>query len=103
MNKQIIYKIPYISGPMMRPQHSMYLQHSAGGGMGGPRSMGSYGAMGGMGPQRPPNVQVNPDGMPMGSQQEWRHMMMSQQQSMTFNVQSGGGVHMRQGGFNGGE
>lgn len=60
--------------------------------------------MGGMGPQRPPNVQVNPDGMPMGSQQEWRHMMMSQQQSMTFNVQSGGGgVHMRQGGFNGGE
>ncbi|XP_055706322.1 neurogenic protein mastermind isoform X2 [Phlebotomus papatasi] len=63
------------SGPMMRPQHSMYMQHPN---HGGPRTMGPYG-------QRPPNVQVGPEGMPMGSQQEWRHIFMSQQQNMNFN------------------
>lgn len=59
----------------MRPQHSMYMQHPN---HGGPRTMGPYG-------QRPPNVQVGPEGMPMGSQQEWRHIFMSQQQNMNFN------------------
>ncbi|XP_059608449.1 neurogenic protein mastermind isoform X2 [Phlebotomus argentipes] len=63
------------SGPMMRPQHSMYMQHPN---HGGPRAMAPYG-------QRPPNVQVGPEGMPMGSQQEWRHIFMSQQQNMNFN------------------
>lgn len=89
---------------MMRPQHSMYLQHSAAGGhAGGPRSaMSASGPYGGGpmgGPQRPPNVQVTPEGMPIGSQQEWRHMLMSQQQSMSFNSQSTG-ASMRQSGFN---
>lgn len=63
----------------MRPQHSMYIQHP---GHGGPPQRLSYGPPMG---QRPPNVQVNPEGMPMGSQQEWRQMLMSQQQSMSFN------------------
>ncbi|GAB0090178.1 Neurogenic protein mastermind [Sergentomyia squamirostris] len=64
------------SGPMMRPQHSMYMQHPN---HAGPRAIGGpYG-------QRPPNVQVGPEGMPMGSQQEWRHIFMSQQQNMNFN------------------
>lgn len=71
------------TGPMMRPQHSMYMQHP---GHGGQQRM-PYGPVG-MG-QRPPNVQVNPDGMPMSSQQEWRQMLMSQQQSMNFNGGSG--------------
>lgn len=63
----------------MRPQQSMYMQSP---GHGGPRSMNSY--VGGMGPQRPPNVQVGPEGMSMGSQQEWRNMMMPQHQNMNF-------------------
>ena len=91
----------------MRPQHSMYMQHSGGGHPGGPRNAmgaggpGPYGGpMGGSinGPQRPPNVQVNPEGMPSGSQQEWRHMML-QQQNMSFGGQNAGGP-MRQQGFN---
>ncbi|CAD7088880.1 unnamed protein product [Hermetia illucens] len=95
------------SGPMMRPQHSMFMQHSAAGHVGGPRNalgagvpFGASGPMGG--PQRPPNVQVNPEGMPIGSQQEWRHIMMSQQQNMSFNSQGGGGPQMRQNAFNAG-
>lgn len=91
----------------MRPQHSMFMQHSAAGHVGGPRNalgagvpFGASGPMGG--PQRPPNVQVNPEGMPIGSQQEWRHIMMSQQQNMSFNSQGGGGPQMRQNAFNAG-
>lgn len=92
---------------MMRPQHSMYMQHS---GAGGPRSNLPYGGpMGPGGPQhRPPNVQVSSDGMPIGSQQEWRQMMMSQQQQqMGFGPGGAGGPPggpMRQGpaGFQGG-
>lgn len=68
----------------MRPQHSMYMQHPS---HGVPQRMGvPYGPP--MGGQRPPNVQVGPEGMPMGSQQEWRHILMSQQQNINFN--SGG-------------
>ena len=68
----------------MRAQHSMYMQHPS---HGGPQRMSAapYGPSMG---QRPPNVQVGPEGMPMGSQ-EWRHIIMSQQQSMNFN---GGGM-----------
>jgi mastermind len=66
----------------MRPQHAMYMQHPS---HGGPR-----GAMGYGGAQRPPNVQVGPEGMPMGSQQEWRHLLMQQQQSMNFGGGAGG-------------
>lgn len=102
MKNKIIIFLSVLQGPMMRPQHSMYMQHSAG----GPRSaMGAYGGpMGPGGPQRPPNVQVAPDGMPMGSQQEWRHMMMQQQQ-MGFSGGPGPGGPMRQGagGFNSGK
>lgn len=69
---------------MMRPQHSMYMQHPGHGG--GQRMSGPFGPGG----QRPPNVQVGPEGpMPMGSQQEWRHLLMSQQQNMSF---SGNGM-----------
>lgn len=65
----------------MRPQHPMYMQHP---GHGVPQRLGgAYGSS--VGGQRPPNVQVGPEGMPMGSQQEWRHMLMSQQQNMSFN------------------
>lgn len=82
----------------MRPQHGMYMHHSS---MGGGRSMNAqYGSMGGgggvsgagMAMQRPPNVQVGPEGMPMASQQEWRHMMMTQQQSMSFSGPGGSGM-----------
>lgn len=82
-------------------QHSMYMQQQQQhpGGAGGPQRM-PYGGGGGgnagpisgpvgmSGGQRPPNVQVNPDGMPIGSQQEWRQMMMSQQQTINFNNNS---------------
>ncbi|XP_049317274.1 neurogenic protein mastermind isoform X3 [Bactrocera dorsalis] len=87
------------SGPMMRPQHAMYMQHSA---VAGSRSsMGVFnGPMGTQ--QRPPNVQVTPDGMPMGSQQEWRHMMMSQQQQMSFGGGPGGPMRQGAGSFGGG-
>lgn len=64
----------------MRPQHSMYMQHPAH--QGGQRMGGPFGPGGG---QRPPNVQVGPEGMPMGSQQEWRHLLMTQQQNMSYN------------------
>lgn len=51
------------------------------------------------GGQRPPNVQVGPEGMPMSSQanQEWRQLLMQQQQNMSFN-NSGG--NMRPNNFN---
>jgi len=90
----------------------MYMQQHGGAG-GGPRSGmgvpyggGAGGPMGGpQQQQRPPNVQVTPDGMPMGSQQEWRHMMMTQQQTQMGFGGPGPGGPMRQGpgGFNGGE
>lgn len=80
----------------------MYMQQQQQhpGGVGGPQRMpyvGGGGGIGmGVGGQRPPNVQVNPDGIPLGSQQEWRQMMMSQQQNMNFNggngVGGGGGA-----------
>lgn len=63
---------------MMRPQHSMYMQH------GNPQRMAQYGQNIG---QRPANMQVTPDGMPMNS--DWRHTIMSQQQNMTFNSNGG--------------
>ncbi|XP_011184641.2 neurogenic protein mastermind isoform X2 [Zeugodacus cucurbitae] len=87
------------SGPMMRPQHAMYMQHS---GVGGSRStMGTFsGPMGTQ--QRPPNVQVTPDGLPMGSQQEWRHMMISQQQHINFGAGPGGPMRQGTGTFSGG-
>lgn len=66
------------------PQRMPYV--GGGGGNVGPIGMGVGGG------QRPPNVQVNPDGMPIGSQQEWRQMMMSQQQNMNFNGGNGGGI-----------
>ena len=69
----------------MRPPHSMYMQHPSHVGP-GQRLNGPYVGPG-MG-QSPPNVQVNPEGIPMGSQQEWRHMVM-QQQSMNFNGNPG--------------
>lgn len=69
----------------------MYMHHS---GMGVGRGMnGQYGMGGGMGPQRPPNVQVGPEGLPMtASQQEWRHMVMNQHQNMSFSGPGGGGM-----------
>jgi hypothetical protein len=53
--------------------------------------------------QRPPNVSIGPEGLNIGGRvgagpgpgvgsQEWRHMVMSQQQSMAFSQQMGGGV-----------
>lgn len=66
--------IAIFSGPVMRGHNpSMFMQH------GGPRQMnaGTF--------QRPPNMQVVPDAMTMGTQQEWRQVMMQQQQSMSFN------------------
>lgn len=73
----------------MRGQHPMYMQQ---------RSM-NVAASGYTGGQRPPNVQVGPEGMPMGSQanQEWRQLLMQQQQNMSFN-NSGG--NMRSNSFN---
>lgn len=64
---------------MTRPQHSMYMQHSN---HNNPQRLNApYGPNMG---QRTPNVQVGPEGMPMGAQ-EWRHLVMTQQQSMNFN------------------
>lgn len=84
----------------MRPQHAMYMQHS---GAGSSRStIGAFNAPMGT-QQRPPNVQVTADGMPMGSQQEWRHMMMSQQQQMAFGVGPGGPMRQGTGSFGGGK
>jgi hypothetical protein len=66
----------------------------------GPRGMGvGYGpnSMNQTNPQRPPNMQVAPDGMTI-QQQEWRHLMMTQQQqNMNF-----GGNTMNRNNFNGG-
>lgn len=84
---------------MMRGHNpAMFMQH---GGAGGPRQMGQSA---GFGPQRPPNVQVGPEGMPMGSSQEWRQLIMQQQQSMNFTGNtSGGGMRpgFNQGGHQG--
>lgn len=63
------------------------MQYMHSGHAGAQRMNAPYGA-GGMGGQRPPNVQVGPEGMPMGPQ-EWRQYSMSQQQNMNF---SGGNV-----------
>uniref|UniRef100_A0A336LQF4 CSON000975 protein n=1 Tax=Culicoides sonorensis TaxID=179676 RepID=A0A336LQF4_CULSO len=77
------------SGPMMRSQHPMYMQQ---------RSM-NVSAGGYAGGQRPPNVQVGQEGMPMGAQanQEWRQLLMQQQQNMSFNNNAG---NMRPNNFN---
>ncbi|XP_063697315.1 neurogenic protein mastermind [Culicoides brevitarsis] len=79
------------SGPMMRGQHPMYMQQ---------RSM-NVAASGYAGAQRPPNVQVGPEGMPMSSQanQEWRQLLMQQQQNMSFN-NSGGNMRPNPNTFN---
>ncbi|KAK6637543.1 hypothetical protein RUM44_007965 [Polyplax serrata] len=73
--------MPPSAGPMMRPQHTT-------GGtvfMGGP-TMTRNMAPGYLPRQRPPNVSVGPDGMPMSNRSgvEWRHILMSQQQNMGF-------------------
>lgn len=110
------------SGPMMRAQGPMMA------GPGGYQQAAPPQAMN-MGPraaytmarhQRPPNVSIGPEGLNIGGRvgagpgpgvgsQEWRHMMMSQQQSMAFSQQMGGGVshpqqqaqqQMRPGNFN---
>lgn len=71
-----------IQGPMMRAPHmQQYMQHS---GHGGAQRMNAPYGSGSMGGQRPPNVQIGPDGMPMNAQ-EWRQLVMSQQQTMNFN------------------
>lgn len=72
---------------MMRSQHPMYMQQ---------RSM-NVAASGYAGGQRPPNVQVGPEGMPMSSNQEWRQLLMQQQQNMSFNSSGG---NMRTNNFN---
>lgn len=61
-----------------------YMQHSGHVGPGGQRMNAPYGPgnMPNAG-QRPPNVQVGPDGMPMN--QEWRQFVISQQQNISFN------------------
>lgn len=70
------------AGPMMRPQHA------AGGTvfMGNPTMARNLAPAGYMPRQRPPNVSVGPDGMPMSNRggAEWRHILMSQQQNMGF-------------------
>lgn len=68
----------------MRNQHPMYMQQHA-----GTRTMNVVGGNYSTGSQRPPNVQVVPESMPMGSQQEWRQLLMQQQQSMSFNSSGG--------------
>lgn len=65
----------------MRAQHMQYMQHPS---HGGPQRMSTPYGPGGMGGQRPPNVQVGPEGMPMGSP-DWRQFAMTQQQSISFN------------------
>lgn len=67
--------IETIPGPMMRAHNPMFMQH------GGPRQMGAPGF------QRAQNMVV-PE-MSMGSQQEWRQVMIQQQQSMSFNSSQG--------------
>lgn len=68
---------------MMRGNNPMFMQHN-------PRQMNP-------GFQRPPNMaSVTPDSMPMTAQQEWRQVMLQQQQqNMGFNTGPGSG-NMRQ-------
>lgn len=78
------FNIVFLTGPVIRQQLPMYMQHNPTHSV--PQRMSTP-----FGPgmaQRPPNVQVGPEGMPMGSQ-EWRHMVMSQQQNLNYNNNSG--------------
>jgi len=91
------------SGPMMRAQGPMM---GAGGYQQAPQMvMGARSPYNVARHQRPPNVSVGPEGLNIGSRvaagvptgggghnQEWRHMMMSQQQSMSYP----GGMHPQQ-------
>jgi len=88
------------SGPMMRAQGPMM---GAGGYQQPPQMvMGARSPYNVARHQRPPNVSVGPEGLNIGGRgvptagpannQEWRHMMMSQQQSMSFNP----GMHPQQ-------
>lgn len=70
------------SGPMMRPQHtSVGTVYMGNPGMNRGLAPGNYVAR-----QRPPNVQVGPEGLPMSNRggAEWRHIVMSQQQNVGF-------------------
>jgi len=90
-------------GPMMRPQQQQQQQqqalHGGGGNMylGGPtgvmqhqhRMAGTYVTPGARNNQRPPNVSIGPDGINIGGRgsAEWRHLLLSQQQSAVFGTQ----------------
>ncbi|XP_049938770.1 neurogenic protein mastermind-like [Schistocerca serialis cubense] len=115
------------SGPMMRPQMvgGGYLQQQqamAGLGVGvgvgvgvglgvGPHRYGGPQAQGAPPPQqqrqqRPPNVSVGPD-TGLGARQDWRHLLVSQQQSAVFRNGAGSAAafqqqqqqHLHQGSF----
>lgn len=97
----------FFAGPMMRPQMAQQQQqqalHAAGGNMymggGGMAAIGSMHQMHQRlgyprtNNQRPPNVSVGPpDGLGnsiagRGAQQEWRHVLMQQQQQQGFQAQ----------------
>lgn len=66
----------YIGGPTGVVQH----QH---------RMAGTYVTPGGRNTQRPPNVSIGPDGINIGGRgsAEWRHLLLSQQQSAVFGAQ----------------
>jgi len=87
-------------GPMMRPQQQQQQALHGGGGnmyLGGPtgvmqhqhRMAGTYVTPGGRNNQRPPNVSIGPDGINIGGRgsAEWRHLLLSQQQSAVFGTQ----------------
>jgi len=95
------------TGPMMRPQMAQQQQQQALHAAGGNMYMGGGGmaAIGGMhqmhqrlgyprtNNQRPPNVSVGPpDGLGniagRGAQQEWRHVLMQQQQGFQAQMRS---------------
>lgn len=66
----------YLGGPTGVMQH----QH---------RMAGTYVTPGGRNNQRPPNVSIGPDGINIGGRgsAEWRHLLLSQQQSAVFGAQ----------------
>jgi hypothetical protein len=66
----------YLGGPTGVVQH----QH---------RMAGTYVTAGGRNNQRPPNVSIGPDGINIGGRgsAEWRHLLLSQQQSAVFGTQ----------------
>lgn len=85
----------------MRPQQQQQQQQALHGGanmyIGAPagivqhqhRMAGTYVTPGGRNTQRPPNVSIGPDGINIGGRgsAEWRHLLLSQQQSAVFGAQ----------------